>query len=315
MPRFSIFIATFPYGRHQDPDTAEWLAKLRMQLKDHPKIDHVSVANIIDTPITMTRNLALKIAKQEKFDVCLMVDSDMAPDAYQERPMAKPFFESSFEFMINHSGPCMVAAPYCGPSPDQFCYIFEWKRMNPSSPSQSAKLEMVSREEATQRSGIWEVAALPTGVIMIDMRVCDILKPPYFDYEYKDSTNSEKASTEDVYFTRNASLAGVKVYSNWDAWAGHWKWDRVGPPTIIRADDIRECHREAVRDNNRLKSNQTLVFLKGSANGDRRVGPAACGPVRDGEEALERPSLWLRSGDAEQQHGDGLVPAEPGDSQ
>ena len=288
--KHDLFIATFPYGRHQDPDTAEWITKLRMQLKDDERIGRISFASIDDTPITMTHNLAMKTAKVNGFDLCLMVDSDMAPDAYlAERLTAKPFFNSSLEFMLDHRGPCMVAAPYCGPSPDQLCYMFEWQRKQPGRLDVFSKLEMIPREAAAQRSGIWEVAAAPTGLLLIDMRVCDVIKPPYFDYEYADEEQSVKATTEDVYFTRNASLAGVPVYSNWDAWAGHWKWQKVGPPCPLTPDAVRDQFRDAVRDNNRLKSNQTLIFLRGFANGDRRGGPTSPGPIRNGEAALERP--------------------------
>ncbi|MEK0126623.1 hypothetical protein, partial [Bordetella pertussis] len=90
---------------------------------------------------------------------------------------------------------------------------------------------MYSRAEASQFTGIGEVAALPTGLIMYDMRIFDMLEPkdenskPWFYYEWADKYQSEKASTEDVSATRDMSLVGQQVlgyspvFCAWDSWA------------------------------------------------------------------------------------------------
>jgi hypothetical protein len=101
------------------------------------------------------------------------------------------------------------------------------------------KLDGLSRSDAVQRVGIQECAAIGTGVILIDTRVFKHpnLKKPWFDYEWTDEFHHEKASTEDVYFTRNCSLLGMPVYCNWDAWSGHAKPIIVGRPLIPSCDD------------------------------------------------------------------------------
>ena len=75
-----------------------------------------------------------------------------------------------------------------------------------------------------------------------------------------DEEETEKATTEDVYFTRNLSLAGVPNYVNWDSWAGHVKRKVVGKPTLLTADSVRESFREAVMANRR--ANERLTFIE-----------------------------------------------------
>jgi hypothetical protein len=112
------------------------------------------------------------------------------------------------------------------------------------------QLEMYDRHTAYKMAGIQECAALPTGLIMYDMRAFELTEPrsvndkPWFYYEWNNHYCSEKASTEDVTQTRDLSMAGVQklgynpLYCNWDAWAGHWKPKCVGKPQIIDASGV-----------------------------------------------------------------------------
>jgi hypothetical protein len=116
---------------------------------------------------------------------------------------------------------------------------------------------MYDRHTAVKMAGIQECAALPTGLIMYDMRAFELTEPktdddkPWFYYEWKDRFAAEKASTEDVTMTRDLALVGTQrlgynpVYCNWDAWAGHWKPKCVGKPVSIPASGVskklRDC--------------------------------------------------------------------------
>jgi hypothetical protein len=109
---------------------------------------------------------------------------------------------------------------------------------------------MYDRHTSASMMGIQECAALPTGLIMYDMRCFDLTEPkddaskPWFYYEWHDKYAAEKASTEDVTQTRDLSLVGVTklgynpVHCNWDAWAGHWKPKCVGKPAILSASSV-----------------------------------------------------------------------------
>jgi hypothetical protein len=59
------------------------------------------------------------------------------------------------------------------------------------------------------------------------------LKQCPFYYEWKDEWEDQKASTEDVAFTRDLNYAGVPVYCNYDAWAAHVKMKVVTKPENI----------------------------------------------------------------------------------
>ena len=93
------------------------------------------------------------------------------------------------------------------------------------------KLDKFTRHEAAMMSGITQVSALPTGLILIDTRVCDLMSPPWFSYEFTDEYNTTLGSTEDVVFTRNANWLGIPQYCNWDCWCGHNKIYVTGKPS------------------------------------------------------------------------------------
>jgi len=255
--KFSIGFCTFSYGGNggissEVPDVREWMIPSISKLSQDPRVSSTQVWNLSDTPITMTRNRSVLMARQYGIDVLVMVDSDMKPDMYSGSPDAKPFIESSFDFLVDHypKGPVVIGAPYCGPPPNENVYVFRWQAHQSHNANPDFKLEMFDRDTAAKLAGIQECAALPTGLIMYDMRAFEVTEPqttadsPWFYYEYPDKYQSEKSSTEDVTMTRDLSLTGTEklgynpVFCNWDAWAGHWKPKCVGKPQIIQAQDI-----------------------------------------------------------------------------
>lgn len=245
MPKYNVMFARFPFGNQECPDSSDWMMRTLKKCWQDERLGEIHTYRRDDTPITMSRNHCIETAKTLKIDILVMIDSDMAPDL--PYPGAKPFWESSLDWLLKH-GPCVVAAPYCGPPPVENVYVFQWATGRTNNPNPNdMKIEQFSREDAAQRIGIERVAALPTGLIMIDMRVIEKISPPYFYYEWeKGGTESQKASTEDVTFTRDLALSEVPIYVNWDAWAGHWKRICVGKPTIIPVDRIRKRFVEAV---------------------------------------------------------------------
>lgn len=247
--RLSILFARFPYGRREDPDVTDWLLRTHKTIMARESKWDVYHARFDDTPITMTRNAAVEHAKNLGVDLLCMVDSDMAPDCHLGDPAARPFWDSSVDFLLKHEGPCVVAAPYCGPPPHSNVYVFRWANGLNAASGPDMRLEQFTRYETGSLAGIQPAAALATGLILIDMRAVARLKPPYFYYEWADATESKKASTEDVTFTRDLSLSGVPLYVNWDAWAGHWKPMRMDRPQNITADAVAAKLREALLRN------------------------------------------------------------------
>ncbi len=277
--KFNVAFAHFAYGGNggissETPDIREWQVPLVCELARDPRIDQIRIFNISDTPITMSRNQAVVKARQMGVDVLVMVDSDMKPDMYAGQADAKPFFQSSFDFLVNHyhKGPVVIGSPYCGPPPVECVYVFRWNNLQSHNPGPDFQLEMYDRHTAVKMAGIQECAALPTGLIMFDMRMFDLIEPaddgskPFAYYEWKDKYAAEKASTEDVTMTRDMSLVGTQklgynpVYCNWDAWAGHWKPKCVGKPQVITAEGVSKKMRDCWEAN--VESGVKIVDFK-----------------------------------------------------
>jgi hypothetical protein len=290
--QLNIHFVWFAYGGNgglpsMHPDTTKWLLDTILDIKAARKdeqIDEVTYANVSETPITMSRNFSVEQAKSLGADVLVMIDSDMAPDFHKERPGYQPFFQSSFDFLYKHydEGPVIVGAPYCGPPPARNVYVFKHGNFDNDHTDDHFKLEAYTRSEAEKMGGIQDCAALPTGLIMYDMRIWDVVEPPYFYYEYqgdglkcphchqpKPSFQAQKASTEDVTATRDICFNGElelgynPVFCNWDAWAGHIKQEKVGAPILMKADQISQKLRKAIQRD--VNSNDKLVII-----GDRK---------------------------------------------
>lgn len=271
MPKFNIFIARYPFKRVEDPDVTNYYAELLARLRNgdelSQQIGQVECRVYDDTPITMTRNRSVEDAKAAKADYMIMIDSDIKPELMLGiDPMAQRFFDSSFDFAIKHEGPCIVAAPYCGPPPHENIYAFKVGNRQSDHPNKAAdwSIEQFTREEAAQRSGIEQCMALATGLMLIDMRVFKLLKPPYFDYTYSDEFKQEKITTEDCYFTRNVVVSGNKIYCNWYSWVGHWKYKCVSKPVVMTPDQVHNIYKEAFTEP-RLDSDCTLLHFKSKA--------------------------------------------------
>lgn len=278
-------LARFPGGGVESAECSDWVTETILRLKDDPRVDWDKTQRfrISDTPITMGRNRAVKCALEAKVDFLLMVDSDMSPDL--PVPGAKPFWPNAFDFALRHysAGPCSVAAPYCGPPPFENVYVFRFANAQSDHPDPDHRVEQFSREEAAARTGFESVAALPTGLILFDMRAFRALPPKdgegWFRYEWTDQHATHKASTEDVVLTRDLCLLGIPQYVYWDAWAGHIKQKVVGKPQVITADMVAANYRAAV-----LKGNHSLDRVVHVNEGVPRVPP----PPRP---LMRRPSL------------------------
>lgn len=277
MNKYKIALCRFPGSGWEHSGLATWLMTTFHEMKQDARVEAVLSIVKSDTPITMTRNATVKDALAAGCDYILMVDSDMSPDYLVGRdPRAMPFWKTAWDFLMrrreeedlhtdmlgSRAGysderingesavafpPATVAAPYCGPPPNELCFVFHWHCRESEGPDPAFSLEMIDREDAARRGGIEEVAALPTGLILYDARVFRELSPPWFDYEWADVERSEKASTEDVFQTRNASQLRLPQYVLWDSWACHVKTKEVGKPRILTADMVHASLVDSVR--------------------------------------------------------------------
>jgi hypothetical protein len=268
--RYKLAIGRFPYGgagatTSEIAEVGTFLFQFGAKLARFDRIDpSVAMFTYADTPITYTRNRTIMDAHRAGADLLLMLDSDNAPDLYfNVEPGVPRFFDTAFDILDKHfdKGPCILYAPYCGPPPhpieggEEVPFVFKWHTTKSGPGNRFGKLMLMSREEAAVRGGYEQVPAGATGCMLIDMRVFNftnapnekLVNPPWFDYEWGDPPfNTKKATTEDVFFTRNATMAGIPVYVLWDCWAGHSKPEMVGKPLLIHSDTVNSMYREAV---------------------------------------------------------------------
>lgn len=286
--KLNVFLASFPYAGNgacsaESPHIRHWAVTTALKMKADPRIGSFSAKDFVDTPITMTRNRAVRAAKESGAHLLLMVDSDQHPDLHAGEAWYRPFWDEAFNFIYDnyHKGPRLIFAPYCGPpNHTENVYVFQWRGNANHAQETRFSLEAYTREQAATMRGIQEAAAGPTGMILIDLRLLDLVEPSerhqndilkdlragkitvedaewelrdgYFYYEWDDQRADNKASTEDVTFTRDVSLAGQEMYGYnpvfcaWDSWIGHNKPWTVGRPMSYGTRDIGASLKKAV---------------------------------------------------------------------
>lgn len=252
--KWKMMLAGFPYGGHQRRELTPWAMSAALWADKQPDIDGtVLYKDFDDTPITMTRNLAVLTAINSGVDVLVMFDSDMSPDIDRETP----FLPRAFDFIKSRweKSPTIISAPYCTAGPHYNPIMGRWRTHKDGF---QVKADLYTREEAENFTGIQECSLQGTGLMAIDMRIFtgfDLdgesikLPPPWFYYEYTDQYNTQKASTEDMVFTRNATLLfgkyGLTIgYVDWDCWAYHVKTQFVGKPNSINILTVAPLHKE-----------------------------------------------------------------------
>jgi hypothetical protein len=291
MPQHSILVASFPGDGRTEQSVADWIAELFLLLSGDQSVGRVTPwhptvkGNRLiggETPVTMLRNRCLLDAERKGFDFVLMIDNDMDPDCVEGAP---GFWETAWPFAKNHLGPCVIAAPYCGPPPVELVYVSKWHKKEMGHPGETDfAMGLIPRGEATRCKGIERVAAIGTGLMLIDVRAIKKLPHPRFYYVWTDHTESEKHGTEDIVFTRDLNLLGIPVYCAWDCWAAHIKKKRVMPPQEIpignvpawlveRAKQLAEEGRAGEQTGGKhLDREQILARLNGSATEHAAAG-------------------------------------------
>ena len=185
--KLDVLLCTFPYGGNgasasTHPDAQIWIDDLYHTIPDDSRVGRVERLAFNDTPITMTRNAAVAAAREEGYDVLVMVDSDQKPDLPCDG--AEPFWDAAFNFLYDHydKGPVVVGAPYVGGPPVENDFVFHWENRESLNPNADIALLQYSRSEASFMAGIQECAALPTGVTMYDVRAFELTDPHQSDW-------------------------------------------------------------------------------------------------------------------------------------
>lgn len=243
--KVSLLVNVFTYSKQVGADVFVYTHSVTDAMRNHPRVSDVYVSYTTGYPTDRVRNAVVKEAKANGHHFVLMLDDDMCPDLGvvskdHRDPAAVPFLPAAIDFALAHDGPCVVGAPYCSSPPLQEVVVMKTREKVPGLPDAcGSMLDKYTRDEAAVQTGIKRVAALPTGVMLVDLRVLDILPPPWFSYEYTDEPyNTRLASTEDVVFSRNCDWLGIPQYCGWDSWAGHVKSFTTGKPVVCPVHDV-----------------------------------------------------------------------------
>ena len=182
--KLNVLFCSYPYGGNggiasEVNEIRHWFHDTVTKAKADERVGRVDAMDEVDTPITMTRNNSVVAARQRGIDILVMVDSDQAPDYLVGlEPDAVPFWDTAFDFLYDHyaQGPVCIGAPYVGSGVENI-FVFRWRVTSSNNPDDQFSLNQYTREEATEMAGIHECAALPTGLIMFDMRCFDLIEP------------------------------------------------------------------------------------------------------------------------------------------
>lgn len=242
--KWKLMLARFPYGGQERTELVDWVSACNVWARRQDDIETMLNWRINDTPVTMCRNRAIMEAIQDNVDILIMVDNDMAPDIDREHP----FLPAAFGFIKGrwHQAPTMISAPYLTAPPAEAPCMGRWRT---NSDGYELATRLYTREEAAQFSGIQPVPLHGTGLMCLDMRIFTgfpvgdqivRLAPPWFDYDWTNEYKTEKASTEDMYFSRNVTMLfakyGLEVgFVDWDCWSYHVKTKYVGKPDDLTA--------------------------------------------------------------------------------
>jgi len=343
--KLNVFVGFPSYGGNggidaEHPSIREWWVETVLKMKADPRIGEIVTKTIGDTPVTHVRNRFVRLAREAGCHLLLMVDSDQKPDLHKNDPWYKPFWDVAFDEIYNHyqRGPLCLFAPYCGPpGGGENVYVFQWGNDGLRGDETPVHLDQYTREQAAQMSGVQEAAAGPTGMMLTDLRCFDLVEPSglskravlerfregkltideaehalhegYFYYEWKDAYADEKASTEDVTFTRDLSLAGMAVLGYnplrccWDSWIGHHKPYCVGKPQPYTVEQLASNFRRAVEHGRSIRDK--LVDAKNVC----KLPPALQARMNGTPVVVQQPSAlnWKTAHKTPQQHLDALA--------
>ena len=205
--------------KRADEYTANGLKELLAQLGAPIKIDFCHWAR---DRIPAARNSLVEEARRRGMTHLLMLDPDMALNAYQKM-QPSPWFPAFWRFALENPG-CVLAAPYCGRG-NEDPPVQVWR----GGTSEAAR-QRVSWDEAARATGWEQVSAVGTGLMLIDMAVFDRILRPYFMDRYYDGNYTRLDYTPDIWFCERCADAGIPVWVNWDCWVGHWQNQMVPCP-------------------------------------------------------------------------------------
>jgi len=203
------------------PEVGEYLASVYLWAHQH-KVE-IAKSGVRKGRIHQIRNAAVEQAQQLGFDRILFIDPDMVVDRYLAAGQ-EPFLPTAMRHLDGHPG-SVAAAPYCGPWPERTIRVFG---IDP----ENGKLFHCSHGFSQWREGWHQVAAVGTGLMLIDVCLFSDLEPPYFEDQYRTRNQIAMKHSQDVTFCKRVRDAGHEIWVNFSSWCGHYQNSIVDPPGL-----------------------------------------------------------------------------------
>jgi hypothetical protein len=184
---------------------AEFALSLANMIKIVPPEIETTFVSIRSSNICLSRNRAVDMARDNNAEYMMFIDSDMSfPSDSLTRLLQ---IQELFDCEVSGCNYVMRQTPF---------------------------RSLVHGLTATIQ-GVAEVAKLPTGLMLINMKVFDRLKKPYFRFPVQEEAEGvePKIGGEDYYFCDSVRNAGGHIYMDTDLSLGITHWGDVG----IKWDD------------------------------------------------------------------------------
>lgn len=212
-----------------------WMFTTGMQLCRDQRFE--SAWTHVDTRFRIhnSRNTLARWSLERGMDYLLFIDGDMhadfrlmnpeldislQPDA---RPWAKPFLQSSLDYMMGN--PCgVIGAPAVSGPPDNKINTFIYDA------NVDGNVRRMRREDMeTLEPQMLPVVAIGTGLMLIDINVFRKLPPPWFE-DVEDDRKEEVSHSQDCNFCLKCNANHIPVFANLFAPARHLKIQGQDPP-------------------------------------------------------------------------------------
>lgn len=214
-----------------------WLMMTGLSLRTDPRIGNVWTHVDTRYRIHNSRNWCARWALEKGVDYLCFIDGDMHADFRLHNPLlpdkdqpdarqwARPFLQSSLEFMLQ-SDAGVIGAPAVSGPPDNKINTFIIDKYDDGSFSAPRRMQPADIQQT--RPCFLPVVAIGTGLMLIDMDVFRKVPEPWFE-DVEDDKKYEVERSQDCNFCFKCNEIDIAVYANLFAPARHIKHQGQDP--------------------------------------------------------------------------------------
>lgn len=246
LDRVNILIARTCSYQAEHPRLGSWLFHMGIDLGRDERVGACATTDDNRHRIHNSRNHMARYALDNGFHYLCFVDPDMHPDFRvghdfcdlkqqpDARPWARPFLRSSLDFMLTTQ--CgVVASPAVSGPPARRVNVWTVKSLD------EPPVNVTPDEFARMKPGFVQVAAIGTGLMLIDVDVFRKLPEPWFEDVYHEgSPQYDPDQSQDCAFCFKCNQHRIAVYANLFAPSRHMKTIGCDPPDFLEPEPCKE---------------------------------------------------------------------------